>query len=400
MDKDLRKNVLMVTSAFPRQQGEERDIFMLELCRRLAKEFEVTVLVPHDKGFPKREAYDGLRIYKHSQSPFNSARIAYGSGILPNIRKNKWLLFAVPFYFLFQLHCLRRIVRKEKITVINAHWLIPQGLTAVLYKRFFNRRIKVIVTVHGTDLLGLSKGFMGRVQRYVFKHSDRIITVSQPMKVILDTLGYGEKTKVRSMGIDTTQFSPEKKNPNIKKQYGISGPMLLFVGAVIVPKGIETLLRAMPEILKQTPDATLMVVGEGNLTSAMKQLAGDLGITPAVIFTGALPHSALPELFATADVFVLPSHSEGFGLVVAEAMSSGTIVVASALPALCGLIESGTTGFLVPAQDINALADQVVYVLQKRETLHTMGSNARKQVSMYYDWDMAAREYGSFFMDE
>jgi glycosyltransferase involved in cell wall biosynthesis len=398
MNKPGQPSVLIITSAFPRKQGEERDVFMLELCRRLASEVDLTVLVPHDKGFPSFEEYEGMQIYKHAQSPVNSARIAYGSGILPNIRKNRWLWFAVPYYFLFQLHSLRHLVRKKKISIINAHWLIPQGLTAAVYKRFFNRRIKLTVTIHGTDLLGLSKGLMGKLQRYVLKNCDHIITVSQSMKDILDASGFGNKVTVRSMGIDTTLFSPGKKCSALRQKYNIKGPMLLFVGAVIPAKGIETLIQAFSEVLNCIPDAKLMVVGEGNLTPAMKQRTGDLGIADSVIFTGPLPHSALPEYFATADVFVLPSHSEGFGLVVAEAMSCETLVIATEIPALSELIASGQTGFLVPVQDAKTLAAQIIHVLQNRESLHTIGANARKRVKLLYDWEVVIGEYRAILM--
>lgn len=393
MTPNIRQKLLITTSAFPRRQGEQRDMFMLDLCRHLALTYEVFVLVPHDKGFPRKEEYEGMHIIKHPQSPFNAQRIAYGSGILPNIRKNKLLLFAVPFYFLYQLHYIRRIIRKEKIQLLNAHWLIPQGLTAVIYKRFFNRKIKLVVTVHGTDLLGLSKGLGGKLQRYVMKHSNRIITVSNAMKGILDASGCGEKTFVRSMGIDTQQFLPGKKKPDLRLKYRITGPFLLYVGAVIEPKGIRHLMQALPSVLKQFPEARLMVVGEGNLMSDMQQLAAGLNISSSVIFTGALSHNELPELFASADLFILPSLSEGFGLVVAEAMSSGTIVIASDLPALHDLVIPQKTGFFVPAGDSVALAEQINYVLQHRDELDVMRGEARQHIITGFSWEVVAREY-------
>jgi len=393
MTPNIRPKLLVTTSAFPRRQGEQRDMFMLDLCRHLARTYEVFVLVPHDKGFSRKEEYEGMHIIKHPQSPFNAQRIAYGSGILPNIRKNKLLLFAVPFYFLYQLHYIRRIIRKEKIQLLNAHWLIPQGLTAVIYKRFFNRKIKLVVTVHGTDLLGLSKGLGGKLQRYVMKHCNRIITVSGAMKAILNAYGFGDKTFVRSMGIDTQQFLPAKRKPELRLKYGITGPFLLYVGAVIEPKGIRHLVQALPSVLKQFPEARLMVVGEGNLMGEMQQLATRLNISSSVVFTGSLPHSGLPELFASADMFVLPSMSEGFGLVVAEAMSSGTVVIASDLPALHDLIIPQKTGFFVPAGDSVALAEQVLYVLQQQDDLLEMRREARQHILTGFSWEVVAQEY-------
>lgn len=396
MSENTRPRLLVLTSAFPRIQGEQRDMFMLELCKRLTEHYEVYVLVPHDKGFPKREEYDGMHIFKHPQTPFNTLRIAYGSGILPNIRRNPLLLLAVPFFFLYQLYYTRRLIRREKIGVINANWVIPQGLTAALYKRFFNRKIKLVITIHGTDLLGLSGTFLKRLQRFVLNQSDRIITVSNALKANVSEAGFGRKTFVRSMGIDTRQFSPEFQNRSLRQQYDIHGPLLLFVGALIPRKDPETLIRALPAVIREYPDVKLLMIGEGQLEEDLKRWVRELNISSSVIFTGALPYNALPAYFATADVFVLPTRMEGLGLVVAEAMASGTVTIASDLPVIHDLITHGENGFLVPPGNSELLADQMIFVLRNLLNFEDLRRSAREHVCRHFDWNIVASEYSSY----
>ncbi len=396
MTTNIKQKILVTTSAFPRKKGEQRDMFMLDLCRHLAKMFEVFVLVPHDKGFPSWEEYDGMHIIKHPQSPLNAVRIAYGSGILPNIRRNKWLLFGVPFYFLYQLFYIRHICRKENIQLVNAHWVIPQGLVAVLYKRFFCRKIKLVITIHGTDLLGLSRGIPGKLQRYSLRNCNQIIAVSSALKASLESAGFGNKTFVRSMGIDIRQFSPEFINQDIRNNYKISGPFLLFVGALIPRKDPETLIRALPAVLETYPNAKLMLIGDGNLLESLQRLILELNIAPSVIFTGELPYGKLPEYFATADVFILPTRMEGLGLVVAESMAAGTIVIASDISPIHDLITSEITGFFFPPGNSIALAKQILLVLKQMDSLSDLKIAARHHVISGFSWDKVVLEYAGY----
>jgi glycosyltransferase involved in cell wall biosynthesis len=388
-----RPGLLITTSAFPRREGEERDTFIRDLCLGLLGDFELTVLVPRDKGFPREEHYQGLHILKHAQSPFNLLRIAYGSGIMQNIRKNPLLLPVLPFYFLFQWMRLKSIVKKKNISIINAHWIIPQGLIAVWYKRVFNHKIKVITTVHGTDLHAWSRGLMSRLQNYVFRHSDAIITVSPSMKEMIEARGYGSKCYSRSMGVNTDMFSPSASNPRSAGLVHNHKPVLLFVGSLIEPKGIRVLLEAMPEVCAVFRDMLLVVVGDGILMHEMKNLCKDLSIEKNVVFTGALPHAELAGFYTNCDLFVLPSFSEGFGLVVAEAMACGARVLVSDLPATRTLVQHAENGLLAPVGDSGALSQMIIEILADTNNTGNIRNSARDLICEKYSWPVVCREY-------
>jgi len=163
------KNILVFTSTFPTFiEGDATPPFVYELSKRLAQKegFHIVVLTPFRKGSKVFEERDGLRIYRFK---YGFTSLCEG-GILPNLKKNKFLFFQVPFFLFFAFVNLAKIVKKEKIDIIHAHWIIPQGFISVLYKKLFRKKeLKIICTSHGSDLFGLQNPFMKKIKKiFVF----------------------------------------------------------------------------------------------------------------------------------------------------------------------------------------------------------------------------------------
>ena len=159
-------------------------------------------------------------------------------------------------------------------------------------------------------------------------------------------------------------------------------PILLTVGRLSKQKGVQYLLRAMPEVLSEISNTRLALVGAGEDEESLKALARELGIQEAVRFLGW--HAEIPEFLKDADLFVLPSLWEGMPNVILEAMASGVPSVATEVGGTPELVSDGETGVLVPPADSDALARNIIFLLQDRELRIRMGQNALERAKSHF----------------
>jgi glycosyltransferase involved in cell wall biosynthesis len=199
-------------------------------------------------------------------------------------------------------------------------------------------------------------------------------------KIIATTKIYAERSKILRRfadkvivipnGVDTSKFNPNVKGDRIREKYSLKDKTIaLFVGALTTwhrYKGLDYLLRALAIARKKNSSLALLVVGAGNLLPYYKKLAGELGIEDVVVFAGMVNDEELPEYYATCDFFVLPSidSSEGFGIVLLEAMACGKPVVGSAVGGILEVIEDGKNGFLVSPKKEDDLAEKILLLAE------------------------------------
>jgi glycosyltransferase involved in cell wall biosynthesis len=158
-----------------------------------------------------------------------------------------------------------------------------------------------------------------------------------------------------------------------------SPPTVAFAGRLVREKGADVLVRAFDEVVRQIPDARLLLAGDGPESERLKRLIADLGLSSSVSMLGHLPQPEVERRTAVAWVQAIPSlWTEPFGLVAVEAMMRGTAVVASASGGLAEIVRDGKTGFLVPPGDAEALTEALVHLLQDRELAEQMGRAGRK----------------------
>ena len=373
LDPSPRKRVLVLASTFPRWANDTEPPFVYNLSRSLADSFDVTVLAPHAPGSTLVEEMDGLTVRRFRYFwPAGLQKLAYG-GILPNLKRNRWLWAQVPFFLLAEFLAARSIVRRDSIDVIHAHWLVPQGVVGALLSEVTGK--PVVVTAHGADVYGANGGIKDKLKRWALRRTARVTAVSQDLANAIDRL-MGEDTPVEviSMGVDTERFRPATGPSELRQRLG-GGPIVLFVGRLAEKKGVRYLLEAMPAVLTEAPDATLVIVGDGPLRADLEAQARALSISDNVRFEGAKRPDELPAYYHAADVFAGPSivaeggDTESFGLVFAEAMACGCPVVASNVGGIGDLVKDGETGMVVSQKDPEALALGICHVLAD-ETLH------------------------------
>lgn len=168
---------------------------------------------------------------------------------------------------------------------------------------------------------------------------------------------------------------------------------LLFCGRLNGPheqKGVDVLLKSLPLILRHHK-VVLNIIGAGPRLTQYQALAGELGIGEHVRFLGFVEHEEMPRHYQDADLFVLPSRRESFGLVLAEAMACGLPVVATTAGAIPEVVEDGVTGVLVAPDDPEALANTVVSLLSDPERMKAMGTAGVERVRERFTWEKVAQ---------
>ena len=218
------------------------------------------------------------------------------------------------------------------------------------------------------------------VEGAVMQDVDGVVVSTEQEREDLRRL-YGltsERVHVVTPGVDLDLFRPMDA-ARARERLGLgSEPLVLYVGRIEPLKGLDVLLNATAML--DAADAKLLVVGGNRDHDAeldrLRRLAGELGIAHRVTFTGALKQRELPGYYAAADVFVLPSYSESFGLVALEAMACGTPVVASRVGGLKTFIRDGQTGYLIPWHCPEPFAQRIDMMLSNPPLREAMGAAA------------------------
>ena len=378
----------MLTSTFPRWKDDVEPPFVYELCRRLSETFLVHVLAPHTSGAAIEELLDGIQVtrYRYFFSRWES--LAYCGGILANLKQKPIRYALIPFFISAQLLALVDLLRRCQYDCIHAHWVIPQGLTALIARFFVKSAPPLIVTSHGSDLFGLRGAVFNIVIRWVVSDSRAITVVSSVLRDRLVQIGVSkEKIHIIPMGTDLQiRFTPATAEKN--------GSDLLYVGRLNHQKGVHNLLDALPRIVKQFPAVQLHLAGEGTARNDLEKKVIELCLEDHVRFLGAVSHDRIRFLYRQADILIFPSlNAEGFGLVLVEALGCECAVIATDLPAVRHIIKDGETGLIVSQNNKDELAERVNHLLSDPKKRIQLGRSGREFVLKRYDWGIITKKY-------
>ncbi|MCL7488659.1 MAG: glycosyltransferase [Desulfobulbaceae bacterium] len=393
----MKHRLLVLTSTFPRWSEDTDPPFVYELSKRLAADFEVFVHTPHYPGSKTHEIVDNITVhrFRYCLAPFE--KLAGSSGILPTLQRNKMFYGLLPLYLIAQFFSLLFLVYRIRPDIIHAHWIIPQGFHAVIMKMIFG--VPVVVTAHGGDVYGLQSKLMNAFKRFVLEKADKVTVVSSSLKNKIRRDIFKVDIDVVSMGVSSKKFSPERRSEALIRRYKLQHRSILYVGRLSEKKGVMFLIEAMPMVLKEFPDAKLMIVGAGELQDSLHNLADNLGLQENIFFMGGVPNNDLPAYYASCQVFVGPSvtakdgDTEGFGLTFVEAALSGCLLIGSDVGGIRDIIENNKTGFLVPEKNSRAIAEKIIYALGNSDEAGVMSQNARIKSLEKFDWEYISRQY-------
>ncbi|WP_300926941.1 glycosyltransferase family 4 protein [uncultured Dubosiella sp.] len=358
-----KKRLFVTGSTFPRWEGDTEPRFVLDLCKALTPYYDVTALMPMAPGAKVEEVLEGVKVKRFHYFPIHKwETLCYPGAIVPRIKQKKIRALLVPFLMLSLYHNLYKY--KKDYDFVHAHWFVPQGIVQSFVKKPF------IVTGHGGDVTSLNNGLFKKLKKRVLKKAKGITFVSQQLEDYLydffpeDRENFKKKTEVISMGVNCSEFSPSYRIENYFNQE--NKKVVLFVGRLAEVKGVKYLIESMKDV-----DAKLVIVGSGPLEAQLKKQAETL--RNKVEFLGPKTHKELKTIYASADIFVMPSITasdggkEGFGLVILEAMASGLPVVASDSGGIPTIVENNYNGFLVEEKSSRALSCAINKILKSPE---------------------------------
>ena len=323
---DRPVKVAVLTTSYPKAPGDVAGRFIAEAVERLrARGVDVEVVSP---------------------AGFRHFGLAYGAGIVGNLRRQPWRVVLLPLFLASFALAARKAARDAD--VVHAHWL-PSAAVGLLAGR------PTIAQVWGTDVeLARRVPWLARA---VLRRARIVVAPSTALASDARHLG-ARDVRVIPSGVDVPLEIGVEDEP----------PFVLFAGRLSPEKGVLELVEAANGI-------PLVVAGDGPLRDRVPGARG------------FVPHEELVELYDRAAVVAVPSFREGFGVVCAEAMAHGRPVVASAVGGLLDLVADGETGIHVPAGDVRALRSALQRLLADPELRRRMGEAARERVRDRFSWD-------------
>ncbi|MCJ7562284.1 MAG: glycosyltransferase [Thermoplasmata archaeon] len=269
-------------------------------------------------------------------------------------------------------------VRKERVDVLHCHGLASMAILSLTVARALN--IPHVLTFHTManeavkyySFVPLREDMMVPMVwiylRNLLRRPEVVIAPSAPIRdELIENRIKMKACEVVPTGIDIQRFTPKNHDPAFLERWGLDGNrVILHVGRLSFEKRLDIVLNAMADLRKEEPDLRLLVVGKGPASDHYQRLAESLGIKDRVVFTGFLPDDDLPTAYASCDMLVIASTFETQGLVVLEAMASGTPVAGIRSRAIPEFVKEGKNGCLF---DETSCTDAIRRCLSKANSM-------------------------------
>ncbi|HEV7206880.1 MAG TPA: glycosyltransferase family 4 protein [Jatrophihabitans sp.] len=280
--------------------------------------------------------------------------------------------------------------------VVHAHdWLVAQaGITLSEVAG-----APLVATLHATEA-GRHQGWLPEplnraihsVERWLASRADAVITCSQTMRAEVASLGLAPSSvAVVPNGIEPARWRPTaRERREARTRFAGEGPVLAFAGRLVHEKGVQTLLHAVRPLRETCPQLRLAIAGTGGHEAELRAIARRQRIARAVDWLGFVPETELPAVLAAADVVVVPSFYEPFGIVALEAAAVATPLVVAETGGLRDLVDAGLVAGSFPAGDVDALATAVGKVLADPATAERDAARSARTVRRRFGWTAVA----------
>lgn len=307
-------------------------------------------------------------------------------------------LFKYPPYTLALTSKIVEVCEVYGLDILHVHYAIPHSICAFLAKQILkDRGVKFITTLHGTDitLVGLEKSYYNLV-RFGILESDTITTVSQYLKdVTTEQFKIDKEIKVVPNSVDIDKFSPIKKNPNCHLAH-MDEKLIIHISNFRPVKNIESMIRTFYHIQKET-NSKLALIGDGPEISTARSLAIELDILNRVNFLSKV--EAVEDILPYADLFLLTSKQESFGLALLEAMSCGIPTISSNVGGIPEVVQEGKTGFIFDPDDHESMAKKAIEILTQPALHKTLSQNSRARAVNQFNLENNVLLYEQAYLD-
>jgi len=316
--------------------------------------------------------------------------------IYHEVEMSSYPLFEFPMYTLALASKMVEVAQYEKIDIFHCHYAIPHAASAFLAKQMLAQpNIKVITTLHGTDitLVGLEPSFLP-IMKFSIEQSDGVTAVSRFLREkTLTNYNIEKDIEVIPNFVDVEKFKRDEAE-TIRAQCAPGGEKVIVHTSNFRPvKRVIDVIQIFNEIQKKIP-SKLMLIGDGPDRSQCELLARELGIHQHVKFLGK--QTELVPVLSIADLFLMPSQSESFGLSALEAMACEVPVISSSVGGLPELILHGQTGFIAEIGDIDRMGRYAIDLLTN-PSKHRMFADASRKRALEFNSHKIIAQYEQYY---
>ncbi len=288
-------------------------------------------------------------------------------------------LFDHPPYTLALASQMYNVAVNESLDLLHVHYAIPHSVSAYLARSMMGtRRIPIVTTLHGTDitLVGSNRSYLP-ITRFAIEQSDATTAISEYLRqVTLREFGIRRPIEVISNFVNCDIFHPQDKGQH-RQDFARHGEKILVHLSNFRPvKRVTDVIEIFARVRKEIP-AKLLMIGDGPDRTAAEWLVRDQSLVGDVFFLGK--QNQVQDLLCCADVVLLPSDLESFGLVALEAMACAVPSICSRVGGLLEVVQDGVEGFLVPPRDVDTMAARALDILMDSELHRRMGEAGRKR---------------------
>jgi glycosyltransferase involved in cell wall biosynthesis len=373
------KKILAFTPIFyPHMGGAERTVY--ELYVRFVNKYncEVDLVTLNTENAKKIEILDGINIFRIGKD-FKNKYI-------------KFLLLQILFLWFYFKN------RKSNYDILHVHYAFPLSIAIVIIKLFSNTKV-VISEYHfgtGADVISYEQNpsYANKVSGYIYKLANKILTISKDNKEFIKQFSNRGDTIVIKQGTDHHFFKPSNCTDIDKKDYlGIRQYMFITTSRISQRKNIEDMIETIFLLKEKGLDTILYIcgkpeAGQEEYLYKLNNLVEKYNLSNNIFFKGFVSDDELKKMYACADLFLLTSKYEGFGIANTEALSSGTPVVTYDTKAATDFIKNNYNGYVINSNNPKEFSDIISELLNKVNLLKDMSINARKSVEEELNWDL------------
>lgn len=376
-----KSRVLILTTAYlPYVGGSE--LAIKNITDRLPEIYFDLITARLSKDLPAYEKIGNVNVY----------RVGNSFGLSPFLLPKNFFPIAVFFK-------ARQLMRQEgKYDIIHAYQASQAAGGGWLLKWKYPHIPFLVTMQEGKELNQQSR--LVRFFRYlIFKKTDAFTVISNYLAHYIRSQNLKVPIAIIPNGINPEKFNFPSSNPaaldKLKEKLGIKMDerVIVTVSRLVPKNGIRDLIGAMPETLKQIPNAKLLIIGSGKLEKNLNDQIGELNLEKNVLMIGEVENDNLPDYLLISDVFVRPSLSEGLGTAFLEAMAAGVPIIGTPVGGIADFLIDHQTGLFCRVGDSKDLADKITTLLIDKELRGNIIKNAKELALRRYNWDNIASEF-------
>lgn len=403
--------ILVVTSTFQKTENDTVTDFVFNWLKTFQKKgHEVKVIAAHYPGLPEQDNLHGIPVERFKYwIPESQEQLAYGHGIIDNMRASHLAKLQMPSYLLSGSMRINKVINDFKPDIVHALWAFPNGWMAALVRKF--RKFPLVISVIGSEAYLAKKFKAPWIVSFPCNTADMLASVSSTSISAAKECGAKKPFNLVFNGVDTDIFKPKniksKEAAAVRKEFNLKpkDKMILCIGRFVERKGQKYVIEAMPKVIKKLPNTKLVLLGGGGPDEhALKEFTKKNKLEKNIIFAGKRGHDTLRYYYAASDLFIIPSVTDssgvaegGQGLVTKEAMCTGIPVIGTNNGGIPDIIFHEKTGLLVKEKNSDEMADAIIRILSDEKLANNLAKEGYKIAMEKAAWTAIVSTYEKLY---